>query len=205
MKKNAILIALGSLVVGMVWAWRAGREFLADADEQTCSLPGDELIRQPVGSVTHAITIHRPPRDVWRWLAQMGSDRGGWYAYDFIDNGGNASTNRIRPELQDIGVGTVFPALPGVKDVFVVVRCEPPRDLVLAWKSPDGIYFTTWAFVLEEPEPGRTRLLVRGRAGSDYHPFGLPLWASRTLAPLAHGVMQRKQLLGIAQRAEQPN
>ena len=202
MRKKAILVALVGFAVATVWAWRAGREFLANADEQARPLPGDELLTQPVESITHAITIHRTARDVWPWLAQMGADRAGWYAYDSIDNGGRASADRIRPELQDIGVDTLFPAVPGAKDVFVVVRCEPPRHLVLSWRSPGGVCFTTWAFVLEEPEPGRTRLLVRGRAGTDYRPFGLPLWMSRILAPLAHGVMQRKQLLGIVQRAE---
>ena len=35
----------------------------------------------------------------------------------------------------------------------------------LSWQSPSGEYFTTWAFVLQEPAPGRTRLPVRARAG----------------------------------------
>jgi hypothetical protein len=33
---------------------------------------------------------------VWPWLAQMGSGRAGWYAYDFIDNGG-APQRRTNP------------------------------------------------------------------------------------------------------------
>jgi hypothetical protein len=55
----------------------------ADPGEQVRDLPGDELIPKPVGSVTHAITIRRFSRDVWPWLAQMGSGRSGWYAFDF--------------------------------------------------------------------------------------------------------------------------
>ena len=132
----------------------------------------------------------------------MGSDRAGWYAYDFIDNGGHPSAQSILPEYQNVVVGTVFPALPGAKDVFIVARCEPPHNLVLTWQSPSGTYLTSWAFVLEEPQPGRTRLLVRGRVGPDYHPYGLPLWAATSLAPFVHGVMERKQLLGIKRRAE---
>jgi hypothetical protein len=56
--------------------------------------------------------------------------------------------------------------------------------------------------VLEEQQPGVTRLIVRGHAGPDYHPFGLPQWVARLIAPSAHFIMERKQLLGIARRAE---
>jgi len=171
-------------------------------DERARDLPADELIPRPAGSVTHAITIRRPPHDVWPWLAQMGSGRGGWYAYDFIDNGGRPSAERILPEFQNVGVGTVFPALPGVKDVFVVTRCEPEHALVLAWRSPNGTYLTTWAFVMERPEPSHTRLIVRGRAAPGYRPYGLPQWFAKLTAPWAHAIMERKQLLGIQRRCE---
>jgi hypothetical protein len=83
----------------------------------------------------------------------MGSGRAGWYAYDFIDNGGDRSADRILPEFQNIEVGTVFPALPGVTDVFTVVQYEPEHCLVLSWRSPSGRYLTTWAFVLERLQP----------------------------------------------------
>jgi hypothetical protein len=64
------------------------RSVRATALERTCRLPGDELIAEPIGTLTHAITIWRPTRDVWPWLAQMGAgSRAGWYSYDFIDNG----------------------------------------------------------------------------------------------------------------------
>ncbi len=201
MKKALAVFAIAMSVV-MVGMWYCGYSVLAERTEQTSQLPGDELIPNSIGSITHAITIDRPARDVWPWLAQMGSDRGGWYAYDFIDNGGNASTRRIIADYQNIAVGTVFPALPGVNDVFTVVRDEPPHALVLSWRSPQGAYFTTWAFVLEEPEAGRTRLLVRGRIAPDYRPYGLPTAIAEPLAFLVHGVMQRKQLLGIKERAE---
>jgi hypothetical protein len=165
-------------------------------------LAGDDLIPQPIGTVNHAITIHRSPHSVWLWLVQMGSGRAGWYAYDFIDNGGQRSAERILPEYQDISVGSVFPALPGAKDVFTVVQCDPERSLVLSWRLPNGRYQTTWAFVLEQPRPDQTRLIVRGRVASGYRPYGLPQWFALSTGRVAHFIMQRKQLLGIARRAE---
>ena len=80
--------------------------------EKRRTLPGDTIVPEPLFSVTHAITIGAPVERVWPWLAQMGSDRAGWYSWDAIDNG--ASEARA-------------------KDAFVV---DPPHDLVLT--APDG-------------------------------------------------------------------
>jgi hypothetical protein len=132
----------------------------------------------------------------------MGSGRAGWYSYDFIDNGSHPSAERILPEYQQISVGTLFPALPTATDVFVVAQYENDRSLILAWKLPDGKYQTTWAFVLEQPQPDKTRLIVRGRVASGYRPYGLPQWLAVLTGRPAHFIMQRKQLLGIARRAE---
>ena len=166
------------------------------------TLAGDDLIPHPIGILDHAITIQRPPREVWPWLVQMGSHRAGWYSYDFVDNGGRHSAERILPEYQDIHVGSVFPAIPGEKSVFVVAQFEPEQNLVLSWRLPDGTYQTTWAFVLEEPQPGQTRLIVRGRVASGYRPYGLPEWLAVVLGRPAHFIMERKQLLDIAHRVE---
>lgn len=202
MKKKVLIVFSGMLVVLTALAICSSRQIHATPGEQARTLPGDDLIPQPLGSVNHAITIQRPPHEVWPWLAQMGSGRAGWYAYDFIDNGGHPSAERILPNYQNVGVGSVLPALPGATDVFVVAQCEREHSLVLTWRLPSGKYQTTWAFVLEEPQPDRTRLLVRGRVAPGYRPYGLPQWLALPTGALAHFIMQRKQLLGIARRAE---
>ncbi len=86
--------------------------------------------------------------------------------------------------------------------MFVVARYEPQRVFVLTTPSSDGGIMSSWAFILEEARPGWTRLLVRGRAGEDYHLLGLPTWFLRLAGPFGHGIMQRKQLLGIKERVE---
>jgi len=173
----------------------------ASAVERSRRLPGDELIAEPLGSVTHATTIEASPPDVWPWVAQMGAGRAGWYSYDRLDNGGQRSATRIVSEFQQLTRGMIFPALPGATDGFTLASFDPERYLVLGWNEPDGSWVVTWAFVLDTLRDGATRLIVRVRGGAGYRFRGLPWSVARLIVPLVHSVMQRKQLLNIAARA----
>ena len=171
------------------------RSVEATRDEQTRSLPGDDLLAGPKLSMTHAITIRRPPHDVWPWIAQMGAgSRAGWYSYDFLDNRHHQSAKQIVSELQHLNVGMVFPALPGKTDGFTLVAFEPRHFLILDFKAADGTRLVTWAFVLESLNDGSTRLIVRARGTSGA--------VGNCLFPVVHYIMERKQLLGISSRAE---
>jgi hypothetical protein len=171
--------------------------------ERAWPLPGDELLPGAFATTTHAITIRRPRAEVWPWLAQMGAGRAGWYSYDFIDNGGQRSAEKIIPELQKVTVAGLFPALPGAKDGFTVLRVDPGRSLILGWVPAGSPPVMTWSFTLEEPAVGLTRLIVRARVGAGYRPpYGLPDWSLRTIVAWGHFLMQRKQLVGIARRVE---
>jgi len=179
------------------------RSVHAIRDEQTRRLPGDELIADAIGSLTHAITIQAPPREVWPWIAQMGAgSRSGWYSYDFLDNGRQPSANDIVPELQHLESGMVFPALPGITDGFTLVSFEPEHFLVLDWKDPHGTVLVTWAFLLETMDDCSTRLITRARGGPGYRFHRLPSPIAKHIIRFVHFIMERKQLLGIAQRAE---
>jgi len=191
--------------IGIPCAYANGmRSVRATPLERALDLPGDQLIPDPIGSLTHAITIACPRREVWPWLAQMGAgDRAGWYSYDRLDNGGRRSAERITRDLQGIAIGSVFPALPGTTDGFTVVQYQPESSLVLGWTPvANTAPAVTWAFVLEELDERRTRLIVRARGAQGYRFHGLPPWIGVALIRLGHFVMERKQLLGIAARAE---
>jgi hypothetical protein len=180
--------------------WRSVR---ATADERARALPGDERIQQAIGTLTHGVTIRRAPRDVWPWLVQMGAgSRGGWYSYDWLDNGRQPSAARIVPELQHPAIGTIFPALPRATEGFTLLAIEHERVLTLGWPAVDGTLQVTWTFVLEEMAPGVTRRLVRVRGGPGYRFHGLPRLLTRLVVRVVHFIMQRKQLLGIRRRAE---
>jgi hypothetical protein len=175
----------------------------ASPREKTRTLPGDELIARPIGAFTHAITIRGRARDVWPWLVQMGAgSRAGWYSYDRLDNARRPSATRIVANLQHVTVGTIFPALPGIRDAFTVLAVQPERALILGWSLPGGTPLMTWAFVLEETGPDSTRLIVRARGAPGYHFFGIPWRLSAPIVRLVHFIMQRRQLLGIAGRVE---
>lgn len=95
---------------------------LASKQEQRLTMPADSLVSNPIGNVTHAVTIFAPLESAWPWLAQMGAGRAGWYSYDRIDNGGHPSAESILAEYQQIAPGDVLPAIPGATDAFIVAE-----------------------------------------------------------------------------------
>lgn len=192
-----LFVAGAALLVGL----RHPKSVRASDEERHRRLPGDDLILEPIATITHAVTLARPPRDVWPWLVQMGAGRAGWYSYDWIDNGRQRSATHVVAALQQIHVGTVMPALPGETNGFTVLGIDPERSLVVGWLLPTGAPMMTWAFVLEPASRG-TRLVVRARGGPEYRFHGLPAWAASLFVRPIHFVMQRKQLMGIAQRVE---
>jgi carbamoyl-phosphate synthase small subunit len=111
---------------------------------------------------------------------------------DFLDNGGKQSSEEIVPRFQKISIGTLCPALPGTTDAFFVLDYKPEWFLVLA-AAP-----ATWAFVLEPIGPNQTRLITRARGNPGNSFPKLPL----NLVKFIHFIMERKQLLEIARRAE---
>lgn len=186
-------------------------------EEQTRRLPGDELIEAPAGMATDGITIEAPPEAIWPWLVQMGCLRGGWYSYDWLDNGGIPSANHIIPQWQDLKRGDFLPATPQAEGKFFVVDVEPNRSLVLGGcvntdtgrtdppdvePLPSNYWRSTWAFALEPQTPTVTRLIVRARA--DFHPLHKYTSELRTmLVGRVHNFMEKKQLQNLKMRAEQ--
>ena len=180
--------------------WRSMR---ATRSERLRALPGDERISHALDTITHAITIERPPEHVWPWIVQMGAgSRGGWYSYDFLDNGRVESATRIVDDLQHPAIGSTFPALPGMSEGFKLVGMKEGQWLTLAFPAADGSAQVTWTFVLEPIGSDRTRLLVRVRGGQGYRFHGWPVPLTKLVIRFVHYVMERKQLHGLVDRVE---
>lgn len=182
-------------------------------DEVAADYPGDDLIPLPNAGAMMATSLSAAPEVVWRWIVQMGGDRGGWYSRDWLDNSGKPSADRIHPEWQELQVGQQLSRVsaPGQPPgVFTVAAMEPNRTLVLrstyglltgrdfdrasgprptAWV--DGI----WGFHLRRTREGGTRLLARTRSRSG------PSLISRPLAVLVsepmHFAMQARQFRNL--------
>ena len=180
--------------------WRSVR---ATRSERLRMLPGDTRIPRALDTITHGITIDRPPRDVWPWLVQMGAgERAGWYSYDWLDNGRKESATRIVEEWQHPALGSTFPALPGMKDGFKLAAMKEGQWLTLVFPAADGSADVTWTFVLEPLGSEQTRLLVRVRGGQGYRFHGLPVPLTKLVIRFVHYVMERRQLLGLVDRVE---
>ncbi len=91
----------------------------------------------PTVESTRAVTIRAPAEEVWRWLVQLGQDRGGFYSYNLLENLAAAdihNVDRIVPEMQHLKVGDFVPMAPVEWDIptagFTVVGIEPERAIV---------------------------------------------------------------------------
>lgn len=188
-----------AVVSGLLVAQRSYRRWGATDDELREALPGDAAVTDPMVDHTHAITIAAAPEDVWPWLAQLGTGRGGWYSYEWVEARMGLdvkNVDRIVPELQHLREGDVIPMAPGLG--FPVKRVEPPHLLLLEGhdaKNGDA----TWLFVLRETDDGSTRLISRARTRWPVR------GASRALMGILEpGIfaMERKMLLEVKHRAE---
>lgn len=185
--------------------------------EASAVFPGDELIPAAERSSrsTMATTIAAPPSALWPWLLQMGSDRGGFYSWDLLDNHGRASARQINPEWSQPAVGDRVLCVPDGSVWFDVVVLEPEHAFVLrasldlhgrpfdrAAPPPRAFTDSTWGFVLLPTNDGGTRLIVRcngrGRPRALLTIGGWLFWEP------AHWVMQIKQFHELRRRCEHP-
>lgn len=205
-------------VVGLIGAYAIGvrprmLRWGATDDEVRRPYPGADLIPGGERGATMATTIDASPAEVWRWLVQMGCDRAGWYSWDRLDNAGVASTDRIHPEWQEIGVGEHMSSSPSGKTWFQVAAIEPERFLALrasydlrgrpfdpAGARPRDYSDAVWCFLLEEAAGDRTRLVVSGYA--DARPRLLQAVQNVLFWEPSHWIMQTRQFVNLRRRAE---
>jgi len=156
--------------------------------ERNRRMPGDSDV-PPLFTTTRAITVHAPAEEVWRWLVQIGQDRGGFYSYDWLENLAGCelhTADEIHEEWQSREAGDPLAIAPGYATRLLEVL--PPRALVIE----------NWgAYVIEPLDDSTCRLLARSRAERDITGLAYVL-----AIELPHAIMERKMLLGIKQRAE---
>jgi len=179
-RKTAIMVAAGMAAAEVGYAaWVRPRlmRWGATDEEVSGAYPGAGLVPDGQRAATMAVTIGAPPDQVWPWLVQMGGDRGGWYSWDRLDNGGRPSATKVHPEWQDLALGDYvrYWTRKGPVDAWEVAALEPNRFLGLrglrdlrgrqldpAQPRPSAYTEGLWAFQLKELPGGRTRLVISG-------------------------------------------
>ena len=197
------LLIAGGVGTALAASRRYYRDWGASKSECRAVLPGDELVADPADVVTRAVTIDAPAEQVWRWLVQIGQDRGGMYSYDWLENLVGLqihSAQEIRPEWQQLAAGEqvrlVRRGWLGLRDglALAVDRVEPGRVIVLRAEPWQAV----WSFHIHPLGAERCRLISRSRSP---RPHGLERLAVELIDPITL-LMTRKLLLGVKARAE---
>jgi len=163
----------------------------ATDEEISRPMPGDDIVTE-AASTTRAISIAAPPEQVWPWIVQIGYGRAGWYSYDWIDNDGHSSAERVVPQLQGLRVGDCIEMLPGWGPEVIEVVSD---RYFVAGDGEGG----SWCLALY-PERDGTRLVSRWR--QDWHSNGPVALFFITFADPGAFIMEQKMLRGIKRRVE---
>lgn len=105
------------------------------------SLPGDDVIRQPMVQWTRGVTVAASPAEIWPWLVQAGHGRAGWYTSRWVDDVmeptlfrtrivDRPDDRRLHPELQHLAVGDVVADGPDHAAYFRVLEIQHQRSIV---------------------------------------------------------------------------
>jgi hypothetical protein len=217
MRRTLISIALAGGAFGFYSKWLRPRmlRWGSTTFERHQAWTGDEFMPDPASESTHAINIDAPTQHVWRWLAQIGQDRGGFYSYTPLENLAGAdirNTDNIHLEWQHRYAGErlwlATPSHYGERACMVVARWVPAQSIVLVPPSDWDIIragkhaqSAVWSFHLVPCEDGLScRLIARSLTGS-----GLPSLAKAAHYGFwepAHFFMEMAMLRGIRRRAE---
>ena len=160
---GGFLIALNLAAGPLLHRWRT--RWNATADEVKESLLGDDIVKAPTWTYTHAITILAPRAAVWPRLVQIGQGRGGFFSHEVLENLAGCDIHNVlelRSELQQLHAGEKVRMHASGFGPSVSIL-DPGRALVLGGPPDTNGSHATWGFYLHQTEDGVTRLIERGR------------------------------------------
>lgn len=150
---------------------------------EVTEVPGDEIIADPWISIDQAAVLPASAQTAWPWIVQLGKDRGGWYAPEWLEGMiRKHSASTILVQFQNLKVGDVVPDWGGGT---LTVLAVSQNDYILygshfVKQASSAPFNFTWALFLEKSTPGHTtfhlRLRIRRPAGrfTQYIPAFLP-------------------------------
>lgn len=147
------------------------------------SYPCDDFVASPALQAWRAVRVDAPAAAVWPWVAQV---RLGPYSYDWIDNLGRRSPQRLIG-LPEPRVGEAFTTAGGRK-LGRIVSVDPGSHLTAT------IMGALMSYVLVPQQDNTTRLLLKVVMRTNR-------WAAPALS-VGDLVMARRQLLNLKRLAE---
>ena len=182
-------IIYSSLIQDEISTWNASK------NEISAKMQGDNIA--PFIVSTRAITIDANVKEVWNTLVTLGADRGGFFAYTFLERllGFEAHTINIPKDyIYDMRVGRLVPT--------TAAKDEKYSFLVVASKKYEYFVLEDWgSFALKQISNTQTRLIIRTHGLK-----GLYTWAkvSDLVFEPFHYIMEKRMLLGIKNKIENP-
>jgi len=160
-------------------------------DETGLDFPCDRLDAPFDTAYYRAITILSPPDLIFRWLCQM---RVAPYSYDWIDNFGRQSPQKLIPGLDKLEIGQ------DVMMIFEIEDFEPGHSVTIRLKRKlRFVADAVISYMIVPSESGDCRLLVK--ILMDY-----PRWMAgffmRIFFPWGDLIMMRRQLMNFKKLAE---
>jgi hypothetical protein len=135
------------------------------------TLPGDDIIPHSWGVIDRAGVLPTSAATAWPWVEQLGKDRAGWYAPQWIERSLNLySASSTNPRYEQLKVGDVIPDWGGGSLKVLAIDAghsvvygslHAPADATSTATRTD--YAFTWALVLEDSTASSTTFHLRLR------------------------------------------
>jgi hypothetical protein len=163
-------------------------------EERSLALPCDALCGRSDAAYFRAVGVDADAGVVFRWLCQL---RAAPYSYDWIDNRGRRSPERLTPGLERLELGQT------VMRIFELRGFEPGRSLTIVNKAMGGgrrTFGEVWvSYAVVPTARDACRLVAKVLVRYPRGPVGSLM---RAVLPVGDLVMMRRQLLNLKRLAE---
>ncbi|MBI4249944.1 MAG: hypothetical protein HY611_10620 [Elusimicrobia bacterium] len=164
------------------------------SEECSLAFPCDRFSQPSYIAYFRGITVMADPETIFRWLCQL---KAAPYSYDWLDNWGRQSPQRLIPGLDDLAAGQ------SMMFFFEVIDFERPRHVTVRQK-PKTIGARVFgdvvvSYLIVPQAQNVCRLLAKAAIRHPAAPMG---WLTRILLPWGDLIMMRRQLLNFKQLSE---
>ena len=158
------------------------------------SYPCDDFIKNADDELYRGITIQAEPQIIFQWLCQM---RIAPYSYDWIDNFGRKSPEKLTPGLDVLEIGqdvmTIFKVIDFKPDSYLTIRI---KEKILGHQIAADAVIT---YIIHPKNQSGCRLLVKLLV---IYPKGILGLLNRLILPFGDLIMMRRQLLNFKRLSE---